>query len=85
MLNSPVAVVTVPESQLFTVQQPQQVDAIQHEADMPNDEDVTGRAPNELTINVDITPSSAGLTQDAVLADGTPNSTPADPKASAVL
>jgi len=80
VLNSPVAVVTVPESQLFTVQQPQQVDAIQHETDIPNDEDVTGRAPNELTINVDITPSSAGLTQGAVLADGTPNSTPADPK-----
>ena len=83
MLNNSVAVVTVPESQLFAVQQQQQVDAIQHEADIANDEDVTGRTPNvndahELTINVDhISPSSAGLTDGGVLTEGASNNTSA--------
>ena len=87
VLNNSVAVVTVPEGQLFAVQQQQQVDAIQHEVDIANDEDVTGRAPNvndthELTINVDhISPS--GLTGGGVLTEGASNCTSAsDPKVS---
>lgn len=90
MLNSPVAVVTVPESQLFAVQQAQQVDAIQHEADIPNDEDVTGRAPNvsdghELTVNVDMSPNSASLAEGGVLTEGATSSVTSDAKASGGL
>ena len=89
MLSSPVAVVTVPESQLFAVQQSQQVDSIQHEADtcIPTDEEVTGSATNvtdahELTINVDISSSETGLTEGGVVTEGVSRATSADPKAS---
>ena len=81
MLNNSAAVVTVPESQLFTIQS-NQVNVMQHEAD--NDENMTGGAANvddvhvELSINVNVVPS-AGV----VLTDGVPStSTPTDSKAS---
>lgn len=87
VLTSPVAVVSVPENQLFSVQQPQQVDSIQHEADLPNDEEVTGSTANvtdahELTINVDISSSAAGLTEGGVplVTEGAPGSSANDPK-----
>ncbi|XP_068746352.1 high mobility group protein 20A-like [Montipora capricornis] len=79
VLNNSAAVVTVPESQLFTIQ-PNQVNVMQHEAD--NDENMTGGAANvddvhvELSINVNVVPS-AGV----VLTDGVPStSTPTDSK-----
>ena len=92
VLTSPVAVVSVPENQLFSVQQPQQVDSIQHEADLPNDEEVTGSTANvtdahELTINVDISSSAAGLTEGGVplVTEGAPGSSANDPKVSSIL
>ncbi|KAJ7336546.1 hypothetical protein OS493_011759 [Desmophyllum pertusum] len=87
VLNSQVAVVTVPESQLFAVQQSQQADSVQQDTDLTSEEDVTsvtGRAsnvndPNELTISVTLQPSSGSLSEGGVLAEGA-HSTPGDPK-----
>ncbi|XP_020606958.1 high mobility group protein 20A-like [Orbicella faveolata] len=88
VLNSQVAVVTVPESQLFAVQQSQQADSVQQETDLTSEDDVasvTGSAsnvshPNELTINVTLQPHSGSLSEDGVLPEGAPSSTPGDPK-----
>ena len=88
MLNSQVAVVTVPESQLFAVQQSQQADSVQQGTDLTSEDDVTsvtGSAsnvsdPNELTLNVTLQPHSASLSEDGVLPEGTPSNTPGDPK-----
>lgn len=88
MLNSQVAVVTVPESQLFAVQQSQQADSVQQETDLTSEDDVasvTGSAsnvshPNELTINVTLQPHSGSLSEDGVLPEGAPSSTPGDSK-----
>ncbi|XP_078358790.1 uncharacterized protein LOC144643411 isoform X2 [Oculina patagonica] len=88
VLNSQVAVVTVPESQLFAVQQSQQADSIQQETDLTSEDDVTsvtGAAPNvgdpnELTINVALQPSSGSLSEGGVLAEGATSSTLGDPK-----
>jgi len=88
VLNSQVAVVTVPESQLFAVQQSQQADSVQQETDITSEDDVTsvtGSAsnvsdPNGLTINVTLQPQSGSLSEDGVLLEGAPSSTPGDPK-----
>ena len=88
MLNSQVAVVTVPESQLFAVQQSQQADSVQQETGLTSEDDVTsvtGSAsnvsdPNELALSVTLQPHSASLSEDGGLPEGAPSSTPGDPK-----
>lgn len=80
VLNNQVAVVTVPESQLFAVQQPEQGDSIQQNTDLNNEDDVTSVTPsssnvtdpNELTINV--LPPSTSLPD--VLAEEASNTAP---------
>lgn len=89
MLNNQVAVVAVPESQLFVVQQPQQGDSIQQEADLTNEDDVTASAPNvtdpnELAINV-LQPSSGSLPEGGMLAEAAANTAPNDVKVSGAL
>ena len=82
VLNNQVAVVTVPESQLFAVQQPEQGDSIQQNADLNNEDDVTSVTPsssnvtdpNELTINV--LPPSTSLPEGSVLAEEASNTAP---------
>ena len=87
MLNNSAAVVTVPESQLFTVQQPHQVDVIQHEADIPTDENVSSMVPNvndvHVTLSINVDPNSASLTGEGVLTDAaqTASTTTTDSKA----
>lgn len=83
---------TVPESQLFAVQQSQQADSVQQETNLHvnNEDDVTGTGPNvsdpnELTINVALQPSSGSLSEGGVLAEGTSSGTPGDPKVSCHL
>lgn len=79
VLNNQVAVVTVPESQLFAVQQPEQGDSIQQNTDLNNEDDVTSVTPsssnvtdpNELTINV--LPPSTSLPEGSVLAEEASN------------
>lgn len=75
VLNNSAAVVTVPESQLFTVQQPHPVDVIQHESDMPTDENVSSMVPNvndvHVTLSINVDPNSASLTGGGVLSDAT--------------
>ena len=88
VLNSQVAVVTVPESQLFAVQQSQQADSVQQETDLTSEDDITSVTgsvsnvsdPNGLTINVTLQPHSGSLSEDGVLPEGVPSSTPGDPK-----
>ena len=88
MLNSQVAVVTVPESQLFAVQQSQQADSVQQESDLTSEDDVTSVTgstsnvsdPNELTINVALQPHSGSLSEGGVLPEGAQCSIPGDPK-----
>lgn len=90
MLNSQVAVVTVPESQLFAVRQSQQADSVQQETDLTNEDDVTSVTgavpnvsdPNELTINVALEASLGSLSEGGLLAEGVTSSTPGDPKVS---
>lgn len=82
VLNNQVAVVTVPESQLFAVQQPEQGDSIQQNTDLNNEDDVTSVTPsssnvtdpNELTINV--LPPSTSLPEGSVLAEEASNTAP---------
>ena len=81
VLNNQVAVVTVPESQLFAVQQPEQGDSIQQNTDLNNEDDasVTPSSsnvtdPNELTINV--LPPSTSLPEGSVLAEEASNTAP---------
>lgn len=86
MLNNQVTVVTVPESQLFAVQQPEQGDSIQQEADLNSEDDVTSVTasasnvtdPNELTINV-LQPSTS-LPDGSVLAEEASNTAPTEVK-----
>ena len=85
MLNSQVAVVTVPESQLFAVQQSQQADSVQQETDLTSEDDVRGSTsnisdPNELTINVALQSHSGSLSEGGVLPEGAAGSIPGDPK-----
>ncbi|KAK2572506.1 SWI/SNF-related matrix-associated actin-dependent regulator of chromatin subfamily E member 1-related [Acropora cervicornis] len=65
VLNNSAAVVAVPESQLFTVPQPHPVDVIQHESDMPTDENVSSMVPNvndvHVTLSINVDPNSASL------------------------
>ena len=78
MLNNSAAVVAVPESQLFTVPQPHPVDVIQHESDMPTDENVSSMVPNvndvHVTLSINVDPNSASLNGGGVLTDATQTS-----------
>ena len=75
VLNNSAAVVAVPESQLFTVPQPHPVDVIQHESDMPTDENVSSMVPNvndvHVTLSINVDPNSASLNGGGVLTDAT--------------